>query len=63
MVQQFLQISSYWYKGDEISVDLLPDLGASDWLLKMQLDRGKAELKTILSKLSLSVWLLAWPIL
>jgi len=46
-----LQISSYWYKGDEISVDLLPDLDASDWLLKMQVDRGKAELKTILAKL------------
>ena len=46
-----LQISSYWYKGDEISVDLLPDLDASDWLLQMQDDRGKTELKTILSKL------------
>ena len=46
-----LQISSYWYKGDEISVDLLPDLDASDWLLQMQDDRGKTELKTILSEL------------
>jgi len=45
-----LQISSYWYKGDEISVDLLPDLDASDWLLQMQEDHGKTELKTILSK-------------
>ena len=43
-----LQISSYWYKGDEISVDLLPDLDASEWLLQMQDDRGKTELKTIL---------------
>ncbi len=33
------------------SVDLLPDLDASDWLIQMQVDRGKAELKTILSKL------------
>lgn len=46
-----LQISSYWYKGDEISIDLLPDLDASDWLLQMQEGRGKTELKTILSKL------------
>ncbi len=45
-----LQISSYWYKGSEISVDLLPDLDAGDWLLKMQIEHGKTELKTILSK-------------
>jgi len=46
-----LQISSYWHKGDEINVDLLPDINADDWLLQMQEEFGKAELKTILAKM------------
>jgi len=46
-----LQISSYWSKGDEVNVNLLPDINAGDWLLQMQEEFGKAELKTILAKL------------
>lgn len=44
-----LQISSYWKKGDTITINLLPDLIASDWLLKMRNERPKAKLKTILN--------------
>jgi len=46
-----LQISSYWNKGDHIEVSLLPDLDASEYLINMQQQRGKAELKTILAEL------------
>ncbi|CAC9644157.1 NAD(P)/FAD-dependent oxidoreductase [bacterium endosymbiont of Bathymodiolus sp. 5 South] len=44
-----LQISSYWRKGDRVVFNLLPDLKASDWLLKMRDSKPKSELKTILS--------------
>lgn len=45
-----LQISSYWHKGEHIEINLLPELDASEYLLNMQQQRGKAELKTILSE-------------
>ncbi|WXU00242.1 MAG: hypothetical protein Ctma_0953 [Catillopecten margaritatus gill symbiont] len=44
-----LQISSYWQKGDNIAINLLPDLIAGDWLLKMQETNAKSLLKTTLS--------------
>ncbi len=44
-----LQISSYWQKGDKITINLLPDLDASDWLLAMQNTHLKTLLKTTLS--------------
>lgn len=44
-----LQISSYWQKGDAISINLLPDFEASGWLLAMRDKHPKFELKTILS--------------
>ncbi|SFV87648.1 NAD(FAD)-utilizing dehydrogenases [hydrothermal vent metagenome] len=44
-----LQISSYWQKGDEITINLLPDLEASNWLLAMQNSHAKTLLKTVLS--------------
>jgi len=44
-----LQISSYWQKGDQISLNLLPDLIATDWLLAMQKTHAKTLLKTILN--------------
>ncbi len=44
-----LQISSYWQKGDKITINLLPDLDASDWLLAMQNTHLKILLKTALS--------------
>jgi predicted Rossmann fold flavoprotein len=44
-----LQISSYWRPGDELTVNLLPDLEATTYLLDEQQKRGKSELKTVLS--------------
>jgi len=45
-----LQISSYWRKGDNIEINLLPDLDAEAWLLGLQQTRGKASLKSVLSE-------------
>lgn len=44
-----LQISSYWRPGDDLRLDLLPDIDALDWLRGQQKQRGAAELKTLLS--------------
>lgn len=46
-----LQISSYWHTGDEIIINLLPELDAEEWLKAQQLERPKAELKTLLSQI------------
>jgi predicted Rossmann fold flavoprotein len=46
-----LQISSYWKKGDNIEVDLLPDMDASAWLTEQQSSHPDAELKNRLSTL------------
>jgi len=43
-----LQISSYWDKGDEIVVDLLPDTDIFD-LFKLEM-RSKTEMQTLLSR-------------
>ncbi len=45
-----LQISSYWNKGDDIELDLLPDLDASAWLLELKNANSRSELKTVLSE-------------
>ena len=45
-----LQISSYWSRGDSIQINLLPDINAVEYLLVAQQNRGRAELKTILSE-------------
>ncbi|HET9033938.1 MAG TPA: NAD(P)/FAD-dependent oxidoreductase, partial [Dokdonella sp.] len=45
-----LQISSYWQPGDELRLDLLPDIDAFDFLCEQQTARPAAELKTILSE-------------
>jgi predicted Rossmann fold flavoprotein len=45
-----LQISSYWSKGDDISVDLLPDLDAADWLKAEQGVHASRRLRTILTE-------------
>lgn len=44
-----LQISSYWNSGKPIEINLLPDLNAAEYLLKMQQERGTVLLKNILS--------------
>jgi predicted Rossmann fold flavoprotein len=45
-----LQISSYWREGSDITLDMLPGLDASGWLLARKVARPKAELKTILAE-------------
>jgi len=45
-----LQISSYWQKGDKISVDLCPDREAAKWLLAQRQARPNSELKTLLAE-------------
>lgn len=45
-----LQISNYWYPGDEISIDLLPALDVSQWLVESKQAHGKSLLKNLLSQ-------------
>jgi predicted Rossmann fold flavoprotein len=44
-----LQISNYWFPGDEININLLPDLNVVEWLVLSKEKHGKSLLKTILS--------------
>ena len=46
-----LQVSSYWKPGQEIVVDLLPDLDAASFLKERKRTRPKAELRTILAEI------------
>ena len=46
-----LQISSYWRAGQEISIDLLPDIDAVAFLKERKRTRPKAELRTVLAEL------------
>jgi len=44
-----LQVSSYWQPGDDLRVDLLPDLDAAGWLEGQRASRPAAELKNVLA--------------
>ena len=44
-----LQISSYWRKGDAISIDFFPDTNASEWLLLQKKTSPNKQLKTTLA--------------
>jgi hypothetical protein len=46
-----LQISSYWKKGETISIDLAPELDVESFLKDRRRTRPKAEVKTILSEI------------
>jgi len=46
-----LQVSSYWKPGQEITVDLLPDLDAASFLKERKRTRPKAELRTVLAEI------------
>ncbi|MGO9603622.1 MAG: NAD(P)/FAD-dependent oxidoreductase [Candidatus Binataceae bacterium] len=46
-----LQISSYWRQGESVSIDLLPEIDAENFLKDRKRTRPKAELKTILSEI------------
>jgi predicted Rossmann fold flavoprotein len=45
-----LQISSYWRAGQEIAIDLLPDLDAASFLKERKRTRPRAELRTVLAE-------------
>jgi predicted Rossmann fold flavoprotein len=45
-----LQISSYWQPGDDLRINLMPDLDASAFLLDQQTQRAAAELRTVLGE-------------
>jgi predicted Rossmann fold flavoprotein len=45
-----LQISSYWQPGDELVVNLLPNVEVFEWLASRQQSRPDAELKTVLGE-------------
>ena len=46
-----LQISTYWRPGQEITIDLLPDLDAAAFLKERKRTRPKAELRTVLGEI------------
>ena len=46
-----LQISSYWQPGDEVRIQILPDINWADTLKKARDDTPKKELKTLLADL------------
>jgi predicted Rossmann fold flavoprotein len=45
-----LQISSYWFKNDKISINLLPEINATKLLLIAQQNKGTTTLKNILNQ-------------
>jgi predicted Rossmann fold flavoprotein len=61
-----LQISNYWQLGDEISINLLPDIDANDWLLTAKQQQGASLLRTLLASelpksLVLELQTMTWP--
>lgn len=44
-----LQASNYWNPGDSITVNLLPNVDAGDWLLNAKKEQAKSLLRTVLS--------------
>ena len=46
-----LQASSYWSPGEEIAVDLLPDVDATEFLLAAKTSRAKSLLRVLLAEL------------
>src|SRR5690606_6780879 len=45
-----LQISSFWNPGDVVTINLLPDADALEWLQRQQAERPNSELKTMLAE-------------
>jgi predicted Rossmann fold flavoprotein len=45
-----LQISSYWRDGQQVAIDLLPDIDAASFLKDRKRTRPKAELRTVLGE-------------
>jgi len=45
-----LQISNYWQPGAQVSINLLPELAITDWLVESKQRLGKSRLKTLLNQ-------------
>ena len=45
-----LQISNYWSAGDTVSINLLPDLDITEWLLLSKRNHGHSLLRTLLAQ-------------
>ncbi|MCA1766779.1 MAG: NAD(P)/FAD-dependent oxidoreductase [Idiomarina sp.] len=45
-----LQVSSYWQPGEAVSINLLPDLDAYEWLKTQQQQQPKTQLNTVLQQ-------------
>ncbi|WP_027856499.1 BaiN/RdsA family NAD(P)/FAD-dependent oxidoreductase [Marinobacterium jannaschii] len=45
-----LQISSYWTPGDNVSIDLFPELDLYEWLKQQRDERPKAEVSNVISQ-------------
>ncbi|MBB94789.1 MAG: aminoacetone oxidase family FAD-binding enzyme [Rhodobacteraceae bacterium] len=45
-----LQLSSYWHEGEPVSVNLLPDRDALDWLRAERQSAGRRQLGTVLAQ-------------
>lgn len=46
-----LQITNYWFFGDEVEIDLLPDQDLANLITQWQREGAKSELKTLLSRI------------
>lgn len=44
-----LQISNYWFEGDQVSINLLPQIDAAQWLLEQKANEGKKLLRSLLT--------------
>lgn len=44
-----LQVSSFWFPGDTIEIDLLPGTDASEWLIEAKAEQPRALLRSVLS--------------
>ena len=45
-----LQVSSYWQPGEAVTINLLPDLDAFEWLQSQQQQQPKTQLNTVLQQ-------------
>jgi predicted Rossmann fold flavoprotein len=45
-----LQISNYWYPGDELMINLLPGVDGAEWLLRLKQQQGKSLLRNALQQ-------------
>ncbi len=45
-----LQISNYWYPGDTLTIDLLPGIAASEFLLEQKNNSSKQRLRSVLAQ-------------